>query len=345
MRKLDRAEYDSEEGIVSFLKHYPHFHAVLAERRATAERGESLDRFVVLRAFVLDEFGQLGKLDGNTIKMLHAASAPLCMSHDSFQALLPPDFRYSVTLLEPVYLPPVNVTCPVCGKYYGTDDCHDVAVWKENTDVPLNDFVGRQFWEVRHSFKSRHDAGYSFYPDMIIRNDRFIDPRPKPYFGDGQSAINNHGWVGETDGIGDWYVIQPGDESNCQRTTYFHHGCFRSWMTEKSRKEFETVFQSAGIVPEGILEAVPNEYGSFEYNGAWFVASTSYGKLRIGWRKRVIEIVLLDDWPIDCAALFADEGVTVGRQLVHAWSHEKATQYLNRIVHAMSERCATDMPA
>ena len=58
------------------------------------------------------------------------------------------------------------------------------------------------------------------------------------------------------------------------------------------------------------------------------------GSLRIGWRKRVIEIVL-DDWPIDCASLLADEGVTVGRQLVHAWDYDKAAQYLSRIRQAM----------
>lgn len=343
MRKLDRDEYDSEEGIPRLLKYYPHFHAVLAERRAARSRGETLNEFVVLGAFVLDRCGQLGKLDWGTIKLLRAASVPPCMSMGAFNSHLTPDHYPSVTL-SPVYLPPVNVTCPVCGKYYGTDDCHDVAVWEEDTDIPLADFVGRQLWEVRYSLANKHDANYSIHPSLVIRNDRFIDTRPKPYFGDGKSPINPNGWIGKEHGIDDWYVIQPGDETSCRRTTYFHHECFRSWMTEKSREEFKTIFRSVGIVPEGILQAVPNEYGSFEYRGAWFVADTPYGKLRIGWRKRVIEIVLLGDWPINCAALFADENVTTSKQLVHAWGSEKASEYLNRIVHAMLEQSTVGMP-
>ena len=46
MRKLEKHEYDSVKGIGGFLKHYPHFHAVIEERRLAAEqhRGRRLRR-------------------------------------------------------------------------------------------------------------------------------------------------------------------------------------------------------------------------------------------------------------------------------------------------------------
>lgn len=105
-------------------------------------------------------------------------------------------------------------------------------------------------------------------------------------------------------------------------------------MTEKTRKEFEAVFLATGFDASGAMTVIPNGYGSFAYRGPWFRVELPEGSLRIGWRKRVIEIVL-DDWPIDCASLLADEGVTVGRQLVHAWDYDKAVQYLSRMRQAM----------
>lgn len=335
MRKLEVWEYDSAKGIGGFLKHYPHFHAVIEERRQAAARGESLHEFVVLRHFVLDRFGQVGKIDPYPDGSMDHHG--LCEPRAEFFADLYGKCQYVSVTIAPVYLPPINMQCAGCGQYYGTADCHDVMTWHENDIMlPLDEFVGRQFWEVKHAFSSCHAAQHSFSPQAMIRNDRFIDMAQEPYFGS-TSPINQRGWVGVDQGLGDWYVIQLGDETFYHRTQYFHEACFDPWMTEKTRKEFEAVFLATGFDASGAMTVIPNGYGSFEYRGPWFRVELPEGSLCIGWRKRVIEISI-DDWPIDCASLLADENVTVGRQMVHAWDHDKAVQYLSRMRQAMYDK-------
>ncbi|MBP5993368.1 MAG: hypothetical protein KA731_00510 [Candidatus Moranbacteria bacterium] len=335
MRKLEKHEYDSVKGIGGLLKHYPHFHAVIEERRLAAERGEELHEFVVLRHFVLDHFGQVGRIspypDGS---MDHKG---LCEPKAEFFADLHGKCQYVSVTLAPVYLPPLNIQCAGCGQYYGTEDCHDVMVWNEHEiHLPLDEFVGRQFWEVKHAFSTCHTAHHFFSPQAMIRNDRFIDLAQEPYF-DSKSRINQRGWVGVEQGLGDWYVVQPGDETCYHRTQYFHQACFEPWMTEKTRREFEAVLLATGFDASSAMTVMPNGYGSFAYRGPWFRVELPEGSLRIGWRKRVIEIVL-NDWPIDCASLLADESVTVGQQLVHAWDYDKAVQYLSRMRQAMYDK-------
>lgn len=83
-------------------------------------------------------------------------------------------------------------------------------------------------------------------------------------------------------------------------------------------------------------ETIPNGYCS-QYccrHLPWFIITTKVGRIKIGWRKRVIEI----DWSDSAVKataeeLFPDEDVTKYDHLVHAWSVEKARQYVDRIVN------------
>ena len=104
-----------------------------------------------------------------------------------------------------------------------------------------------------------------------------------------------------------------------------------------------------GLFEEPIfVEEIPNGYGSSGYykHLPWFVVTTSIGRIKIGWRKRVINI----DWSETTqtksgAMLFPDEDVTKGGQYdyqgdgekgryVHAWGYEKAAEYLKFIMGA-----------
>ena len=67
----------------------------------------------------------------------------------------------------------------------------------------------------------------------------------------------------------------------------------------------------------------------------WFTITTSIGRFKIGWRKRVINI----DWSETVSTgnssdLFKDEDVTKGHKSIHAWSMEKAKQYLAIIINS-----------
>lgn len=335
MRKLDRKEYDTVDGIAGLLKYYPHFHAVIEAREQAGKRGERLNEFVVLQAFVLDSFGQVGKFNPNMKEI--AADLPQCTSKEVFiEALelrLPTDKTWGITL-TPVYIPPTYVRCAGCGKYYSVHDCHDVVpLVEQEVFLSLSGFIGRQLWEVRYHLNSRHDAYYFIHPSIQVRNDRFIDPRLDPYY-ESNSPLNRRGWLGDEDGIGDWYVIQLGDETSYNKTQYFHAVCFEKWVTEKTRKEFEEVFRAADVEIMS-MEAVPNEYGSYEYRGPWFRVLTSVGQLRIGWRKRVIEICLEGGSPgEDCREMIQGEETTITEKYVHAWDHEKAAEYIGKIASA-----------
>lgn len=80
---------------------------------------------------------------------------------------------------------------------------------------------------------------------------------------------------------------------------------------------------------------LPNGYCS-DYCCAhlpWFAVITKVGEIKIGWRKRVLEI----DWSKSdnkqtASELFPSEDVTKGWQMIHAWGYDKAREYIKKIV-------------
>jgi len=95
--------------------------------------------------------------------------------------------------------------------------------------------------------------------------------------------------------------------------------------------------------PPAFVEEIPNGYCN---RGCcahlpWFIVTTSVGRIRIGWRKRVILIDWSDTVPKDRVAvsptkkaeeLFPKEDVTKDTHMIHAWSYDKATAYLKAII-------------
>ncbi len=82
-------------------------------------------------------------------------------------------------------------------------------------------------------------------------------------------------------------------------------------------------------------EEIPNGYSSnCVYAGSpWFSVTTEQGRIKIGWRSKVISI----DWSgSDIAGsaeeMFPDEPVTKYEKLIHAWGYEAATRYLARLL-------------
>lgn len=74
------------------------------------------------------------------------------------------------------------------------------------------------------------------------------------------------------------------------------------------------------------VKQIPSEYSSNDFI-PWLIVTTSKGPIKIGWRKRVINI----DWSesnIQDTDLFPDEDVTKGERYIHAWSYEDAKRYV-----------------
>lgn len=82
-------------------------------------------------------------------------------------------------------------------------------------------------------------------------------------------------------------------------------------------------------------EEIPNGYCS-EYcckHLPWFVITTNKGRIKIGWRKRVINIDWSDSIIKEKANdLFEEEDVTKGDKYIHAWGLEKAKEYINKLL-------------
>jgi len=125
------------------------------------------------------------------------------------------------------------------------------------------------------------------------------------------------------------------DFGNCvrQREDIYHVECNKYGLYEKVKKEFEYIASS--VFSNYTIHAVRNEYGSEEYNGPWFIISTSEGDIKIGWRKRVIEINWLENFK---SFKFNGEGEEVTKQFdskeryIHAYRDNKAIEYLRESI-------------
>jgi len=78
------------------------------------------------------------------------------------------------------------------------------------------------------------------------------------------------------------------------------------------------------------VKQIPSEYSSNDFI-PWLIVTTSKGPIKIGWRKRVINI----DWSesdIQDTDLFPNEDVTKGDKYIHAWGYEKAKSYIETLM-------------
>lgn len=116
----------------------------------------------------------------------------------------------------------------------------------------------------------------------------------------------------------------------------FHKKCAEYERHETVRAKMSSLFDDAGLVAKE-LKAIPNGYGSY-WNGPWFFVITDIGKIKIGWRKNVIEISWPDWIGVNGAELFGSENVTKGAAYIHAWGYEKATEYLRRLREAVGNK-------
>lgn len=124
----------------------------------------------------------------------------------------------------------------------------------------------------------------------------------------------------------------------------------KTWEREaKTKADFEKAFADAGLGPV-FMEPIPNEYDGkspYALGNPWYNVATPIGFIKIGWRKRVINIdwarttlkSLIEDKyregprPPGGEELFPTivkegETTTLGDYYVHAYGYEKATKYL-----------------
>ena len=83
------------------------------------------------------------------------------------------------------------------------------------------------------------------------------------------------------------------------------------------------------------VEKIPNGYcsGHCCVDTPWFIVTTKVGRIKIGWRKSVINIDYSDTIVKEKAeVLFSKEDTTRHGKVIHAWSVGDAKRYLNKII-------------
>lgn len=98
-------------------------------------------------------------------------------------------------------------------------------------------------------------------------------------------------------------------------------------------REARAMFADAGLAAIHVRE-IDNEYCGPKCcpHRVWLRVTTRLGVVKVGWRKSVMVVDWAESDVTETAKdLFAGEDVTKGDRMIHAWSYEKATEYLTKI--------------
>jgi hypothetical protein len=105
---------------------------------------------------------------------------------------------------------------------------------------------------------------------------------------------------------------------------------------EKMKAAREEKAKILALFPNPVyVKEIPNGYCS-DYccsHRPWFLVTTPVGEIKIGWRKRVIEIVWENSDVVSNAyELFPNEDTTRSGKLIHAWGYDKAKEYIHKLL-------------
>lgn len=324
--------YDTREGILACIKTLEGLNALTSARiKAGYDRGEHLNKWVVLGRFYFDSCGNTMIMDppsgktvppgalGNVLTREEFFSGPYKQYWGDEGCMMRHMARTGNTI------PPAHACCPVCGKGWTMANVNDCEAFGEELVEPLQAFVGKTFADVRHAYMQRTDAEYLVTHEKAIRNDKWI----------GSAGANELGWT--RDNVSNYYVIREGDEVFVYKFTHEHAACRKERIALAIEKQFRAVFRTAGYDNADALafKRVPNLRGpeSEYYKGPGFKVTAPFGEITIGWRKSVIEI----HWPEkDLAELFDDVETTKNPMYIHAYGYEQAGDFLARIKTAFA---------
>lgn len=140
-------------------------------------------------------------------------------------------------------------------------------------------------------------------------------------------TVCGKGWT-----IEDWFMARADYDYQAEKFNYTHSACKQNKREADNKAFFEEALAKAGY-KDYLMANTANEYhghGGCEHCLSWFLVKMPFGQLKMGWRKRVVELT----W-VDCVMRhqpdFSNEDVTQGHRMIHAWGMEKLVEYLKAI--------------
>lgn len=113
-----------------------------------------------------------------------------------------------------------------------------------------------------------------------------------------------------------------------------HRKCQELAVIQEEHKEIKGILDRSEI-PYTEMVMIPNQYHpnpDSTYYGPWFIVETPKGRIKIGWRKRVISIDWSrSGWSATGKDVVEDPDVTHWEQGVHAYGADKAVEALRKI--------------
>jgi hypothetical protein len=325
--------YDRANCIEAYLTDLDGLNRLIKDRaEAGYTRHERLHDFIILGRWSTDSCGNFGRcqfrLDYKPVELQN--SLPKVVRKEDLFGMFK-DLTIEISASSDV--PPSHILCPECGKGWTLDNAHDTYVMQDNRTIPLH--PGKSIAERAKDWSNNTEGVFRFGPEPSVCNPKFIDLKPHPEY-KGQT-INEKGWRHhhppfDHERLTQDYVAEEGDEACITVFLFFHKRCHTIRKARVERKTFEVIFEKAGLPHAALLE-IPNEYCPCEACAPWFLARLPFGDIKIGWRKRVINI----DWSAtgkELGELFTEENVTKDNFTIHAYGANKAADYLGRIKKA-----------
>jgi len=191
-----------------------------------------------------------------------------------------------------------------------------------------------EFWDVIEKYdrqtkpnvltrEERNDPDFSYqdntrpYPTSVGFSMPSNLPPPKS-----KCKLCKGGWT-----IDNCYDVIVEYDYDDERFICYHKNCFVLEKTIDYETQFQGAFRFAGF-KHFHFKAIENEYCKCYRCTPWYNVETIYGCIKIGWRKRVINIDYSD---LKVSPDFSKEDVTKGEGYIHAWGWDKAEEYLRMI--------------
>lgn len=107
-----------------------------------------------------------------------------------------------------------------------------------------------------------------------------------------------------------------------------------------NEERMKALFLLTGFEIEKSYELVNEYWGTDQPDSPWWLVKTEYGMIKIGWRKRVINIDWSDTeykageskfWDGRDIDVITNDDVTKDPTHIHAWGYAKAVEYLTTL--------------